>query len=64
MIAELRYSMSVKDGKDAHQLPPTKSTLIPHISRAYYHTLMGKLSINAQSQMPDPKDYHWVNVLI
>ncbi|KAJ6647969.1 hypothetical protein Bhyg_03194, partial [Pseudolycoriella hygida] len=58
-IKDLRYLMSVKDGLDAKSLPPTKGTLIPHVSRAYYQTLMGKLRINPQPKTPDPKMYHW-----
>lgn len=52
--------MSVKDGKDAHHLPPTKSTLIPHVSRAYYQTLLGKHPVNTQLKIPGPTNYHWV----
>lgn len=52
--------MSVKDGKDANQLPPTKATLIPHVSRAYYQTLLQKQSINPELNIPDPTNYHWV----
>lgn len=52
--------MSVKDGKDSIHLPPTMGTLIPHISRAYYQTLLTKQSIDPQFEAPDAKNYYWV----
>lgn len=52
--------MSVKDGKDAIYLPPTLGTLIPHIHRAYYRTILVKHGINPQFEAPDPTEYYWV----
>lgn len=52
--------MSVKDGRDGNQLPPTLGTLIPHISRAYYLSLIGKMSIKPEPSLPPPTDYYWV----
>lgn len=52
--------MSVKGGKDGNQLPPTIGTLVPHVSRAYYHALMGKMSTKPQFKLPAPTGYHWV----
>lgn len=54
--------MSVADGKDNSKLPPTRGTLIPHVFRAFWLTMMWKNSIGP-SPLPSPTDFYWVRIL-
>lgn len=60
-INDLRWTIFAQTGKEGRQLPPTKGTLIPHIHRAYYMTLVWKRSLKPCPDLPPPTDYYWTS---
>lgn len=52
--------MSVVNGKEGKNLPPTMGTLIPHVFRAFYSSLLGKLATTLNPEIPHPTEYYWV----
>ena len=58
VVRELRWALFAQKGK-GQQLPPTRGTLVPHTSRAYYMALVWKLSKTPCPHLPSPTDYSW-----
>lgn len=58
-VRELRWALFAQKGREGKQLPPTRGTLVPHTSRAYYMALVWKLSKAPCPEIPSPVDYGW-----
>lgn len=52
--------MSVVNGKEGKNLPPTMGTLTPHLYRAFYSVLLIKLATALHPEIPHPTEYYWV----
>ena len=63
-VGELRWALFEQKGEEGQQLPPTRGTLAPHTSRAYYMALLWnwKLSKAPCPKIPSPTDYCWETV--
>lgn len=60
-VNELRYHMfCTKKGRvEPHQLPPCADALNKHVLRANYQTAVWRRSLQANPEVPSPKDHGW-----
>ena len=58
-INELRYNLISKRFAKAENLPPTKDSLVQHIYRVNYQTLVWKQALEGLAAIPSPVGHGW-----
>ena len=58
-VKDLRWFLFSNRSAEGEQLPPTVGSLMPHIQRAHYITMIWKKADESQRILPSPSDYGW-----
>ena len=58
-VNELRWFLYSNRAAEGESLPPTLSSLIPHIQRAHYITMIWKKAGVSHPCLPSPANYGW-----